>query len=72
MMIDQQYTTDREKLQKIRLLMVGQVELMFFLRKLQEILHTQVFFSTAPYRQRGIVKSPSCSERLTRFPIEPS
>lgn len=44
MLIDQQYTTDREKLQKIRLLMVGQVELMFFLRKLQEILHTQVFF----------------------------
>lgn len=31
-----------------------------------------VFFSTVPCRQRGIVRSPSCSERLTRFPTEPS
>lgn len=34
MLIDQQYTADREKLQKIRLLMVGQVELMVLLSKL--------------------------------------
>lgn len=34
MLIDQQYTADREKLQKIRLLMVGQVELMGLLSRL--------------------------------------
>lgn len=48
MMIDQQYTADREKLQKIRLLMVSQVELMVLLRKLHEILPTQCFSLLSP------------------------
>lgn len=48
MMIHQQYTADREKLQKIRLLMVGQVELMVLLRKLHEFLHTQCFSLLSP------------------------
>lgn len=43
MMIDQQYTTDREKLQKIRLLMVGQVELMVYSENCMRFFPLSVF-----------------------------
>lgn len=66
-LIDQQYSTDREKLQKIRLLMV-RLENRHLLCRLKE--SSLSFIAGVPRRLGGTGRSPFCRGRLMRFPAE--